>query len=118
MDWKNCDNEGLKDYFDNIDWSNILANKSCSEQWDTLKNVIETGTNRFVPKLKENKKRKTSWMTKKVKKLLNKKYRLFKLVKNNGSVENLKNLKDIEKKCRKAVRNAKMNMKRLSVSPH
>ena len=80
-------------YFDNIDWSNSLANKSCSEQWDTLKNVIETGTNRFVPKLKENKKRKTSWMTKKVKKLLNKKYRLFKLVKNNGSVENLKNLK-------------------------
>ena len=113
LDWKNCDNEGLKDYFDNIDWSNILANKSCSEQWDTLKNVIETGTNRFVPKLKENKKRKTSWMTKKVKKLLNKKYRLFKLVKNNGSVENLKNLKDIEKKCRKAVRNAKMNYEKM-----
>ena len=68
---------------------------------------IDEGTNTYVPKVKVNQRKKCVWMNKKVKKLLNKKDRLFKLTKTNRTEKNVNDLKKVERQCRNAVRNAK-----------
>ena len=66
-----------------------------------------------MKKIKDNE--KCRWMTKKVRNLLNQKQRLFKLVKINNTEENARRLKNIERKCKNAVRYAKkMYEKKLS----
>ena len=56
-----------------------------------------------MKKLRDGK--KCSWMTKKVRNLLNRKQRCFRLVKICASEENVKQLKVIERKCKNAIRN-------------
>ena len=51
-------------------------------------------------------------MTKKVRNLLNRKQRCFRLVKICASEENVKQLKVIERKCKNAIRNAKKSLEK------
>ena len=111
-DWKNCKQEELKEYFEKVEWQNILAGKSVKEQWDVFKTVINTGLDKYVPMKKLRDGKKCSWMTKKVRNLLNRKQRCFRLVKTCASEENVKQLKVIERKCKNAIRNAKKSLEK------
>ena len=61
-DWKNCKQEELKEYFEKVEWQNILAGKSVKEQWDVFKTVINTGLDKYVPMKKLRDGKKCSWM--------------------------------------------------------
>ena len=116
-DWKNCDSEGLHNHFENVNWDNCLSGKDVETQWLCFKQIINEGIDNYVPKKKRSRQNNCVWMNKNVKNLINYKKRLFKLVKTNKSEENVKRLNLAEKKCKKAVRNAKRNYeKKLSAN--
>ena len=108
-DWRNCNETGLKNYFNNINWSESLLGKDVESQWKEFQKVVDTGLQQYVPMKKRCKLNKCVWMTKKVKNLINYKNRIFKLVKHNRTEENVKKLKVAEKNCKNAVRKAKKN---------
>ena len=93
FDWRNCNETGLKNYFNNIDWSESLLGKDVENQWKEFQKVVDTGLQQYVPMKKRCKLNKCVWMTKKVKNLINYKNRIFKLVKHNRTEENVRNSK-------------------------
>ena len=45
----------MRTYLTNIDWNNLLKNKTATECWTCLKDEIEGITERFVPLRKQGK---------------------------------------------------------------
>ena len=105
--WFNGDTEGLKEFYRNINWKKILEENNAEEAWEVLKTKIEVGIEKFIPKKQRVSRNKPQWMTKNVVKLCRKKRRSNNLYKNTRTPDHLKQFKNIEKECKKAVRSAK-----------
>ena len=48
-DWKNANQVGLQGYLSGIQWNEVLNEQPVEVQWDTFKEVLNTGMTQFVP---------------------------------------------------------------------
>ena len=107
LDWYNGDTEGLKEFYCNINWKEILEENNAEEAWEVLKTKIDVGIEKFIPKKQRVSRNKPQWMTKNVVKLCRKKRRFYNRYQNTRTQDDLEQFKNIEKECKKAVRSAK-----------
>ena len=107
LDWFNGDTEGLKGFYCNINWKEILEENNAEEAWEVLKTKIDVGIEKFIPKKQRASRNKPQWMTKNVVKLCRKKRRFYNRYQNTRTQDDLEQFKNIEKECKKAVRSAK-----------
>ena len=111
-DWRKGDEEGLKNHIENIDFGSLFQDKDANQCWLSLKDIIESGLDRYIPLTCRRKPGQPPWMNKLVKNLTNKKRRHWKRFKKNRSDLNFENFKQSEKLCKKAVQNAKRRFER------
>ena len=111
-DWKNGNVSGLADYLYWINWENELEQRNTEDSWNFLKDTIHAGIDLFIPKIPRRQRNKPRWMTRKVIKLIRTKQRRYNLYMQTRSPEHEQNFKDIQKQCKKAVRQAKRKFER------
>ena len=107
LDWINGDTDGLKEFYRNFNWKEILQEKNAEDAWEFLKTTIEVGIDKYIPKKKRRSRNKPQWMTRNVVKLCRRKRRSYNLYQNSRLPEHLAQFKNIEKECKKVVRSAK-----------
>ena len=111
-DWKNGDNEGLRDFLSTVDWKRELEDMDTENSWQLIKDKINTGINNFIPKVPRRKPNNHQWMTKNVKRLVRTKQRHYNLYMHTRSPIHFDQFKQSEKKCKKGVRAAKKYFER------
>ena len=106
-DWRNLNKEGFEEYLTNIDWNQVISSENVETSWTKFKTVLEEGCERFLPKKPRRQRGKPIWMNDNVTRLIRIKQRRFKAHNRIRNQESLANYKESEKKCKKAVRNAR-----------
>ncbi len=105
-DWKNADFIGMENEMKNVDWKREIVN--VHDGWNKLKSVIDSVTEKYVPKvIIKNDAKKPMWMNSYLEKLQRKKSRLYKLKKAHNCDENVRKYDAVSKELKKAVRRAK-----------
>ena len=99
IDWKNGDNEGLRDFLSTVDWKRELEDMDTGNSWQLIKDKINTGINNFIPKVPRCKPNNHQWMTKNVKRLVRTKQRHYNLYMHTRS--QFKQFKQSEKSVKK-----------------
>ena len=98
IDWKNGDNEGLRDFLSTVDWKRELEDMDTGNSWQLIKDKINTGINNFIPKVPGRKPNNHQWMTKNVKRLVRTKQRHYNLYMHTRSLIHFDQFKQSEKK--------------------
>ena len=96
-------------------WDKVLKNKNTAKKWDIFKNILKSHCERYIPygnKRLRNKK-KPMWINRTVKKAINDKKKAYKTLKQEGCTEALKNYKEKNRTCKKLIKAAKLETKRL-----
>ena len=91
-----------------IDWPGSLEGKGVNETWTFIRDKIWSAMNEFIPWKKRRTKMRPKWMTRKIKRAINKKRELWNRCKNGGLRER-NEYKKAEKEVKKLVNNAKKN---------
>ena len=76
FNFSKTDFKGLKDYLSKIDWTK-LDGINVNDSWSFFSDILLTGFNLFVPKVKVKSKSKPFWLNNKCMKLIRKKYDFF-----------------------------------------
>ena len=92
MDYNNMDLDGLCDYLLDFDFSSILALRDVEETWSSLKSVLTTALDLFVPKKKVPSKKSPVWFNSSIRHHLNRVHTLRRKVKSVHSDNNCKKL--------------------------
>ena len=106
------DSVGFLNYFRNLEIETSMTNLDCNESWTLFKDSIIDGIDKFVPKQKRRQNSRPVWIKQNVLRLCRQKRRRFAIYCKDRSSENLRIYKDVEKKCRYAVRRAKRNFEK------
>jgi hypothetical protein len=106
------DSAGFTNYINNLNLENVLVNSECNEGWNTFKDSILNGIEKFVPKQKRKLNSRPVWINKNVIRLCRQKGRRFAIYCKDRSDENLRIYRKVEKKCRYAVRKAKRSFEK------
>ncbi len=107
LNWSKANLTGLSNHFTSANLITNVSNLNANDGYNLLKDVINTGIEKFVPKVKRRKASCPVWMTRNIIKLSRQKRRRFAEYCENRTDENFRIYKSIEKKCKKAVRNSK-----------
>ena len=96
--WRRNFNKGkykvMRTYLANIDWNNLLKNKTATECWTCLKYEIEGIIEKFVPLRKQGKRSMKKHLSKEgIRKIANKEM-LWRVHKHTGNVEDYTNYKE------------------------
>ncbi|CAJ0932325.1 unnamed protein product [Ranitomeya imitator] len=86
----------LRDALNLVDWDNILRNKNTDNKWEMFKNILNRQCKRFIPcgnKRTRNRKN-PMWLNKEVRQAINSKKKAFALLKQDGTIEALKNYRE------------------------
>ncbi|CAJ0925451.1 unnamed protein product, partial [Ranitomeya imitator] len=88
--------EQLRDALNLVDWDNILRNENTDNKWEMFKNILNRQCKRFIPcgnKRTRNRKN-PMWLNKEVRQAINSKKKAFALLKQDGTIEALKNYRE------------------------
>ncbi|CAJ0940923.1 unnamed protein product [Ranitomeya imitator] len=101
--------EQLRDALNLVDWDNILRNKNTDNKWEMFKNILNRQCKRFIPcgnKRTRNRKN-PMWLNKEVRQAINSKKKAFALLKQDGTIEALKNYREKNTLSKKLIKPAK-----------
>ncbi len=93
-DWNNANINDLKIFFGNIDWGNNMRGKNVEEAWNIIKNTIDEGINRFVPKKRRRQNGRPPWMTRTILRQIRKKQRKWNNYMKNQTNTHLQDFKN------------------------
>ena len=110
--WRKGDEVGLSRHLQNIDFEAQFQDKNVTEAWDLFKTTIYDAINRYIPLSPRRKKGDPPWMSRKVKRLVNRKQKFWKRFSKDRSDENFARYKTAEKECKKGVSDAKRKFER------
>ncbi|CAJ0968442.1 unnamed protein product [Ranitomeya imitator] len=99
----------LRDALNLVDWDNILRNKNTDNKWEMFKNILNRQCKRFIPcgnKRTRNRKN-PMWLNKEVRQAINSKKKAFALLKQDGTIEALKNYREKNTLSKKLIKAAK-----------
>ena len=105
--WKDGDNEGLRNFLSEINWEAELHGRDTEEAWNFIKCIINGGIDIFIPKTIRRRSNNHQWMTKTVKSLVRRKQRHYNLFMENRTQHHFEQFKATEKTCKKTIRAAK-----------
>ena len=106
-DWRRGDVEGLKNHLENINFEEIFQDKDANSAWIAFKGTIEDTISRYIPLSPRRKQGDPPWLSKSVKRLINRKQRFWKRFSKNRNDANYERFKSAEKLCKKGVSDAK-----------
>ena len=96
--WRRNFNKGrykvMRTYLANIDWNNLLKNKTATECWTCLKYEIEGIIEKFIPLRKQGKRSRKKHLSKEAIRKIAHKQMLWKVYKHTGNVEDYTNYKE------------------------
>ena len=96
--WRRNFNKGkykeMRTYLANIDWNNLLKNKTETECWTCLKFEIEGIIEKFVPLRKQGKRSRKKHLSKEAITKIAHKQMLWRVYKHSGNVEDYTNYKE------------------------
>ncbi|KAG2456475.1 PAXB1 protein, partial [Polypterus senegalus] len=97
-----------------IDWDKLLNVETVEEQWNRFKNVLHVMQDRYIPKFGSNRKLKKTprWISKDLKKKLQRKKLLYKAYKTNDCKENHSAYEKMRATIKKDIREAKRQLER------
>ena len=84
----------MRTYLANIDWNNLLKNKTATECWTCLKYEIEGIIEKFIPLRKQGKRSRKKHLSKEAIRKIAHKQMLWKVYKHTGNVEDYTNYKE------------------------
>ena len=84
----------MKTYLANIDWNNLLKNKTATECWTCLKYEIEGITEKFGSLREQEKRSRKKHLSKEAIRKIAHKQMLWRVYKHTGNVEDYTNYKD------------------------
>ncbi|CAJ0927093.1 unnamed protein product [Ranitomeya imitator] len=99
----------LRDALNLVDWDNILRNENTDNKWEMFKNILNRQCKRFIPcgnKRTRNRKN-PMWLNKEVRQAINSKKKAFALLKQDGTIEALKNYREKNTLSKKLIKAAK-----------
>ena len=111
-DWRKGDVEGLKSHLESINFNEMFQEKNANSSWVLLKDTIEDTISRYIPLTPRRKQGDPPWLTKSVKRLINRKQRFWKRFSKNRSDANINTFKTAEKLCKRGVSDAKRKFER------
>ena len=106
-DWGSGNNAALFSYLRNVNWNDKMSNLDTELAWSEFNNVVNIGLDRYIPLKPRRSNFKPPWMTKKIKRLCNKKKRLWKIFRTTRNPSDEDAFKTCQKECTKVVRAAK-----------
>lgn len=106
-DWRRGDQEGLVNCVQEIDFQRIFQGKDANQRWETLREVIDSALDRYIPLTTRRKPGEPPWITPGVKRITRRKKRYWKRFTRNRTDGNFANYKECEKQCKKVVSMAK-----------
>ena len=77
-DWSKADYDAMEKEIGEMNWEDVLLNKSGPEQWDIFKEKLNQVIDNNVPKKIRRNANKPLWMSKKVMRMIRKKRRMWK----------------------------------------
>ncbi len=95
-----------------MDWRTQLDGRTVEEGWRFFRQKLSETVEKNVPKSGGRTKLKNPWMTREILRLIRRKKRKWKEVKNSTSAEEMKQYKQLEKETSKKIRNAKRKMEK------
>ena len=107
LDWNKADKRGFSNHLSKANLCAKFKSLDVQDSYELLKKTIKEATEIFVPKKKRRQLNKPVWMNAAVIKLSRQKQRRYDIYMKNKTEENHNIYKKLEKKCKKAVRNAK-----------
>ena len=111
-DWRKGDEEGLKGYLSSINFEEEFREKDANECWMTLLDICNSAQDRYIPLTPRRAPGAPPWLTSGVKRLVNRKQRLWKRFTKNRNNANFESYKSAEKLCKKGVQSAKRNFEK------
>ena len=84
----------MRTYLSNIDWNNLLKNKTSTECWTCLKYEIEGIIEKFIPLRKQGKRSRKKLLSKEAIRKIAHKQMLRRVYKHTGNVEDYTNYKE------------------------
>ena len=84
----------MRTYLANIEWNNLLKNKTAIECWTCFKNEIKGITGGYVPLRKQGKRSRKKHLSKEAVTKIAHKQMLWRVYKHTGSVEDYTNYKE------------------------
>jgi hypothetical protein len=113
FNWSRADIETMKRDISEVDGRPQLEDKTVEEGWRFFrKKLSETVEVKKCSKMWRENKAKNPWMTREILRLIRRKRRKWKEVKNSASAEAMKQYKQLEKETSKKIRNAKRKMEK------
>ena len=105
--WRKADYDAMKSEINVIKWDDKLTG-DIEHNWNEFKKLINESIEKHVPKVTtHNDSSKPMWFNGQIKRLLNKKTRLYKRMKITGREEDIQNYKTTAKETKKAIQRAK-----------
>ena len=101
----------MRTYLANIDWNNLLKNKTATEYWTYLKYVIGSITEIFVPFRKQGKRSRKKHLLKEAIRNIAHKQMLWRVYQHTGNVEDYTNYKEALNLATTEIRNPKELLK-------
>ena len=111
-DWRKGDVEGLEEELKNVNFRELFQGKNANSAWIELKDKIEDTINRYIPLAPRRKQGDPPWLSRAVKRLINRKQKFWKRFSKNRNDMNFVNFKTAEKLCKRGVSAAKRKFER------
>ena len=117
LNYNKADYDGINKFYSNINWSEFFGNKSVEEMYDLFLRSFQVACSYFIPFYHDNPRNNRKWMTDRVKRSINEKYRLWKIYSTSGwsSIRKYEYIK-ARNLCSKIVREAKVTYENSIIS--
>ena len=98
--------EEMRDILRNIQWREILIN-DIETDWNVFKSTLTAICNQYIPMKTIKEIKQPPWLKRETLRLVRQKRTSWKIFKNTGDVADLQHFRTLQKKVKKAIRNAK-----------
>jgi len=92
-----------REVLQSVKWD-VMEEMDVNDAWLYFKNKIKEVEANFIPLTPKNRNRRPSWITRSVKRIINKKHKLYKKLKNNRTEKNVVEYKSIRNKTKHLIR--------------
>ena len=110
--WSKAGFHDIRTSLSSVDWTREMENLNVEECWRFFKTNIESVTEIFVPKSKQQKLDKPRWLTREIVRLLRQKKQAWKKYKRDMSMTNRNEYEAMSKKVKKSIQRAKTGMEK------
>ena len=102
--YKRADWDGLRDYIQNFDLDKEPGQDDIESMWHTLKHLIETGTDMFIPTKKAKRKDSPPWIDADIKRLIRKRNKYFTIKNKTHCPKDIKHYKALKREVQRKIR--------------